>query len=171
LSPALRVGYLVAPKPLRERVERYKRLTDFHTPWPLQRALAAFIIGGHLERHIRRMRRHYGDKRAALAEGLSPVAHLAHLRGLDAGLHVFLELEPGLDAPTIVARALEHGVVVSTVETYYIGCPLRHGLLLGYGGLELGQIADGARVLVDAIAAEAGADRRHMRDRHGTMTR
>lgn len=173
LSPALRVGYLVAPRPLRERVERYKRLTDFHTPWPLQRALAAFIIGGHLERHIRRMRRHYGDKRAALEAGLSPVAHLAHLRGLDAGLHVFLELEPGLDAHAVVASALAQGVVVSTVETYYIGCPQRQGLLLGYGGLELKQIATGARILADAITAEAGAALRRERsiDRRGETTR
>jgi len=155
LSPALRVGYVVAPKPLRERVERYKRLTDFHTPWPLQRALAAFMIGGHLERHIRRMRKHYGEKRAALKDGLSPVAHLAHLRGLDAGLHVFLELEPGLNVQAIVARAMAAGVIVSTVESYYIGRPSRHGLLLGYGGLDLAQIATGAHVLTAAIGAEA----------------
>jgi GntR family transcriptional regulator/MocR family aminotransferase len=148
LSPALRVGYLVAPQPLRERVERYKRLSDFHTPWPLQRALAAFIIQGHLERHIRRMRRHYGEKRAALRDTFAPVSHLAQLRGLEAGLHVFLELAPELDPQDVALRARREGVIVSTLDGYFIDQPTRHGLLLGYGGLDLTEIVRGADILV-----------------------
>ena len=154
LSPALRVGYLVAPKPLRERVERFKRLSDFHTPWPLQRALAAFITQGHLERHIRRMRRHYGEKRAALRDALLPVSHLAQLRGLEAGLHAFLELDHSIDPHQVVLRARHEGVIVSTLDGYFIGTPTQQGLLLGYGGLDLSDIARGAEVLVDVISAE-----------------
>jgi GntR family transcriptional regulator/MocR family aminotransferase len=148
LSPALRVGYLVAPQPLRERVERYKRLSDFHTPWPLQRALAAFIIQGHLERHIRRMRRHYGEKRAALRDTFAPVSDLAQLRGLEAGLHVFLELAPEIDPRDVALRARREGVIVSTLDGYFIDRPTRHGLLLGYGGLGLTDIVRGAEILV-----------------------
>lgn len=151
LSPALRVGYLVAPQPLRERVERYKRLSDFHTPWPLQRALAAFITQGHLDRHIRRMRRHYGEKRAALRDALSPVSHLAQLRGLEAGLHAFLELDPSIDPHHVEVRARQEGVIVSTLDSYYLGPPTKHGLLLGYGGLSLSDIRRGADVLVRLI--------------------
>ena len=154
LSPALRVGYLVAPQPLRERVERFKRLSDFHTPWPLQRALAAFIIQGHLERHIRRMRRHYGEKRAALRDALSPVSHLAQLRGLEAGLHAFLELDASIDPRMVELRARQEGVVVSTLDSYFLGPATQHGLLLGYGGLDLPDIVRGAEVLVRVLSAE-----------------
>ncbi len=156
LSPALRVGYLVAPQPLRERVERFKRLSDFHTPWPLQRALAAFITQGHLERHIRRMRRHYGEKRAALRDALEPVSHLAQLRGLEAGLHVFLELDRSIDPRQVELRARAHGVIVSTLDGYFIGPPTQYGLLLGYGGLDLPDIVRGAEVLVEVLSDEAG---------------
>ncbi len=155
LSPALRVGYLVAPQPLRERVERFKRLSDFHTPWPLQRALAAFIIQGHLERHIRRMRRHYGEKRAALRDALSPVSDLAQLRGLEAGLHAFLELDPAIDPHDIELRARQHGVIVSTLDSYFIGPTTQRGLLLGYGGLDLPDIIRGAEVLVEVMREAA----------------
>jgi GntR family transcriptional regulator/MocR family aminotransferase len=151
LSPALRVGYVVAPQPLRERVERFKRLSDYHTPWPLQRALAAFITQGHLERHIRRMRRHYGEKRAALRDALAPVSHLAQLRGLEAGLHVFLELDQSIDPRQVELRAREQGVIVSTLDGYFIGPATKQGLLLGYGGLELPDIIRGADVLVDVM--------------------
>jgi GntR family transcriptional regulator/MocR family aminotransferase len=154
LSPALRVGYVVAPQPLRERIERFKRLSDYHTPWPLQRALAAFITQGHLERHIRRMRRHYGEKRAALRDALAPVSHLAQLRGLEAGLHVFLELDRSIDPRQVELRAREQGVIVSTLDGYFLGPATQQGLLLGYGGLELPDIVRGAEVLVDVLRGE-----------------
>ena len=31
-------------------------LTDWHSPIPLQRAMAEFIVGGHFARHVRRLR-------------------------------------------------------------------------------------------------------------------
>lgn len=151
LSPALRVGYLVAPPLLRNRVVQLKRLADFHTPWPVQRALASFIQGGHLERHIRRMRRDYGEKRAALKATLAPAEDLVRLFGLDAGLHAFLELRDDINAVAIADAALVRGVAVSTLGGYYHGSPDRNGLLLGYGGLELPEIVCGAEVLLDVI--------------------
>jgi GntR family transcriptional regulator/MocR family aminotransferase len=151
LTPALRVGYLVAPAPLRERVERLKRLSDFHTPWPVQRALATFIREGHLERHVRRMRRHYAEKRALLRDTLEPVGDVAQLRGLEAGLHAYLDLARHIDARQVADRAMERGVVVSTLEGYYAGPVTHNGLLLGYGGLSVEQIERGAGVIVDII--------------------
>lgn len=64
LVPGLRAGYLLAPEPLRERVLGIKRLTDHHTPWAEQQALAGFCERGDLERHIRRARRYYASNRA-----------------------------------------------------------------------------------------------------------
>jgi GntR family transcriptional regulator/MocR family aminotransferase len=153
LSPALRLGYVVAPPPLRERITHFKHLSDYHTPWPLQKALAAFVSGGHLERHIRRMRRHYADKRAALRAGLEPVGAYARLRGLEAGLHAFLELEARLDPARVIALARERGVVAVPVDGFYLRAETRraNGLLLGYGGVTLPEIERGMAILVEAI--------------------
>ncbi len=160
LTPALRTGYLVAPPPLRERVVALKPLADFHSPWPVQRALATFLEEGHLERHVRRMRRHYAANRAALLAALAPVASLARPLGLEAGLHLCLEFGPGLDAARVAAAALAEGVVVATLADNYFGPPARDGLVLGYGGLSLAEIERGGAILARAIGREArrGAD-------------
>ncbi|HUG15797.1 MAG TPA: PLP-dependent aminotransferase family protein [Thermomicrobiales bacterium] len=150
LSPALRVGYLVVPPPLRERVEHFKRISDFHASWPLQRALPAFVREGHLERHIRRMRRHCGDKRQALSATLAPVSDVARPRGLEAGLHEFLELDATVD-PVPLSRAgrdRQHRPPVLHARQ-------RPGLLLGYGGLTIDEINAGGRVLAATIRAAA----------------
>ncbi len=159
LSPALRLGYVVAPAPLRERLTRIKRLTDFHTPWPLQEAMAAFVEGGHLDRHVRRMRRHYADKRAALLEALASVDYLARPIGIEAGLHVCVELAPGLDANEIARVARQRGVGVSTLDHFYLRPTSRQALLLGYGGLSLDDVALGVRTLA-AVIVEASQDGR-----------
>jgi len=155
LVPGLRVGYLLAPGPLRERVLGIKRLTDHHTPWAEQRALAAFCEQGDLERHIRRMRRYYAENRAVLAATLAPIADLGRLRGLEAGLHAFLELREGIDPERVVARCRERGVLVTTLADYYAGQPDRRGLLLGYGGFDPQDVRNGARVVAEVVRDEA----------------
>jgi GntR family transcriptional regulator/MocR family aminotransferase len=99
LSPALRIGYVVAPRRLLDRIAWLKLLTDHHAPWPLQRALASFVGEGHLERHVRRMRRHYAAKRAALIAALC--------RALRGGLlELTGEVLPGMPR----ARLLDGGL-------------------------------------------------------------
>lgn len=151
LTPALRAGYIVAPPALRERLVEIKQLTDFHTAWPVQRVLAGFIESGRLEQQIRRIRRHYAEKRALIGEIFGPLDGIASLRGLEAGLHVYLDLMDSIDAATVARQAADRGVRVSTIDGYYIGKPDRNGLLLGYGGLRMPEIAAGGRILVDVI--------------------
>lgn len=159
LTPTLRVGYIVAPPALRERIVALKALIDRHTSWPIQRAVLALLAEGQLERHIRRARRRYAESLAILRGALAPLtderAGVARLLGLEAGLHACLELAPPLDAERIVRRARERGVVVGSLAAYYFGPPDRAGLVLGYGGLGLPELARGARILADVVADEA----------------
>ncbi len=152
LTPALRIGYIVATKPLLERLILLKRITDFRTSWPVQKTLATLIESGKLESHIRQMRRRYAEKRALLGEQLASIAHLATFRGLEAGLHVMLELVEQVSASCVVEKALQQGVNVSTLDEYYLNDPDRNALLLGYGGLSADQIVTGCRVLVSVIS-------------------
>jgi GntR family transcriptional regulator/MocR family aminotransferase len=158
LTPTLRLGYLVAPPPLREEIERLKQrncLSNYAASWPVQRALALLLAQGHLERHIRRMRRLYAEKRAILSNILAPLSHLARLRGLEAGLHAYLALHSDLDPQRILARARERKVIVTALDAYYLGAPDRNGLLLGYGGLPLEELSRGVQILAEVIAEQA----------------
>lgn len=151
LSPAFRVGYLVALVELCERITHYKLLTDYHTSWPMQRALTVLLTEGHLERHIQRMRHEYAEKRALLSSVLAPLAPKAQLLGLEAGLHTYLELSPRLHTHALVEQARTQGLVVTPLDEFYLGTPDRSGLVLGYGGLEPHEILRGAQTLAEII--------------------
>jgi GntR family transcriptional regulator / MocR family aminotransferase len=151
LTPALRIGYLVAPPRLCERIRQIKHLTDEQVSWPPQQMLADFIARGHLDRHIRRMRQQYAQKRHIVAQTLAPIAHLARLRGLEAGLHAYLELGASVSATQVAHLAQQHNVIVTPLDAYYFGPPDRSGLLLGYASLEIPDIIRGITVLMRII--------------------
>ncbi|SRR6266851_1676863 len=158
LTPTLRLGYLLAPPALREEIERLKQhacLSNYAASWAVQRALALLLAEGHLERHIRRMRRLYAEKRSLVGTILAPLSHLAHLRGLEAGLHAYLALHPDLDSQLIIDRARERKVIVTALDAYYLGAPDRHGLLLGYGELPLEELSRGVQILAEVIEEQA----------------
>ena len=144
LTPALRCGYLVAPRRLLQRVMQCLMLTEYQVSWPVQQALTLFLTEGYLERHIRRMRQHYAQGRAILHKAFVPIAHIVSLKGLEAGLHAYLELNVSLSTSQIIDQARREGIVINDLATCYLDAPDRRGFLLGYGGLSPGEIEQGA---------------------------
>jgi GntR family transcriptional regulator/MocR family aminotransferase len=92
-------------------------MADRHTPLVEQAALADFLREGHLERHIRRMRRLYKRRRDALLEALDRhFGRRAAVRGDAAGLHLTVRFS---GAGNLRTRAERNGVSLSSSEIYY----------------------------------------------------
>jgi len=126
----LRVGYLVVPKDLVEPFRVAKWLADRHTPLIEQAALADFLQDGHLERHVRRMRRLYKRRRDALLEALARhYGGRAVVRGEAAGLHMTVRFT---GAGNMAARAARQGVQLSSSDIYYTAHPVRNEFILGF---------------------------------------
>ncbi len=150
LTPALGVGWLVARPDLITRLAGTRENLGDRTGEAAQLALLAMIESGDLDRHVRRMRREYARRRDAIVSALGDPAVPATLRGDTAGLHVVLELRGGRE-DAVTAATRERGVVVHTLRRYFAGPPTAQGLVLGYGGLSLGQVAAAAAVLRDVL--------------------
>ena len=80
------------PARLLAAVREEKLLTDRGTARIEQIAFAEFVTGGHLDRHLRRMRLRYGRRREALVAALAEALPEATVRGIAAGLHLTVEL-------------------------------------------------------------------------------
>lgn len=65
LMPGLRLGMLVAPPALRERLTALRIAADLGSPLLLQRTLATFLHRGDFRRHLRRMLPVYRQRRDA----------------------------------------------------------------------------------------------------------
>ncbi|KXV13411.1 GntR family transcriptional regulator [Caballeronia megalochromosomata] len=159
LSPHLRLGYMILPHDLVPVFRQAKRLSDRHCAVIDQRVLASLIEGGVYERHVRRVRREYERRRAAL---LDAIAHLlprsAQVTGTAAGLHITLWL-PFLDSndeAALMAAARDLGVGVYPVSPLYaapkVAAQTRPaGLILGYASVPVDEIRKGIRILAGVI--------------------
>ena len=97
LAPALRLGWLVAPRSLLGAVGHEKLLADRGTARIEQHAFADFLARGELDRHLRRMRNRYRGRRDAVVGALAEALPEAEIRGVAAGLHVTVQLPDGVD--------------------------------------------------------------------------
>jgi GntR family transcriptional regulator/MocR family aminotransferase len=150
LFPALRLGYLVLPPPLVTPFVRAKDLVDRGAPTLTQAAVADFLAEGHFERHLRHLRRLYGERRAALVAALAErLGGRVQFSAVAAGLHVMLFPEPRVDEARLVGAAAERGVRVNPGALYHLERPAPPSLLLGFSGLNADEIAEGVRRLAE----------------------
>jgi hypothetical protein len=70
-SPAVRLGFVVAPGPLAELIAALRPLIDWHAPTATQTAQAGFIDDGLLDKHLRRARRVYAERHYLHTQALS----------------------------------------------------------------------------------------------------
>ncbi|MFF5264974.1 PLP-dependent aminotransferase family protein [Actinomadura viridis] len=98
LGPALRLGWIVAPRHLLRPLAEAKRHHDHHTESLGQLALADFIARHAYDRHIRACRLRYKRRRdlllARLRSRSRPPSGLA-VHGIAAGLHALIGLPSG----------------------------------------------------------------------------
>ncbi|MFG1703924.1 PLP-dependent aminotransferase family protein [Nonomuraea sp. M3C6] len=97
LAPGLRLGWVAAPAELAEAIRRARGELDLGSPVIEQHALAHFLRTGGYDKHLRRMRREYRRRRDALVRALAEEMPKIRVRGIEAGLHVYLELPDGCD--------------------------------------------------------------------------
>jgi len=153
LFPALRVGYLVVPQALASVFERAKWLMDRHTPTLEQGALADFINEGYLERHLRRMRTLYDQRRQTLVRALqSHFGKDVTILGENSGLHLTIRLRTKWTDAEVTQRATAAGVGLLSARVYYLGDCRGDEFVLGYATLSERKIREGIRRLAQALA-------------------
>jgi GntR family transcriptional regulator/MocR family aminotransferase len=148
LFPSLRLGYLVVPVPFIDVFSRAKWLADRHSSLIEQQVLTDFINQGHLERHIRRMRSLYEEKRKLVVSTLREAfGENITVLGDNAGINVFVRIRMGVSDSDFVIRAREMGVGVVSTKAFYGGDGHSGEFLLNYGGLSDENIREGVRRL------------------------
>jgi GntR family transcriptional regulator / MocR family aminotransferase len=145
LAPALRLGWLVTPAALTERVSAEKVLADRGTSRIDQLAFADFLARGELDRHLRRMRGRYRARRDAAIAAFADELPDAEVLGIAAGLHVTVRL-PGVDEDALRERAGRRRIALETMRDYEADDGTTT-LLLGYAQMPEPAIRAGIREL------------------------
>ena len=145
--PSLRLGYLVVPTPLIDAFAAARHFIDFHSPFLEQAVMTDFIVEGHFERHIRRMRAIYHERQVLLVSlARERLGGLLDVRPADAGMTVVGWLGGGLDDVTTTRAAERAGLYVLPLSPLAVR-PIAPALLLGYAGVRDDEIREGVNRL------------------------
>jgi GntR family transcriptional regulator/MocR family aminotransferase len=154
LAPALRIGWLVVPAPLLDAVAHEKVLADRGTARIEQQALGDFIDRRELDRHLRRMRSRYRQRRDAVVAALAESVPEATVQGIAAGLHAAIRLPGGDDEAAILEEGRRRGIVFDSVRPYVFGAGVHPPtILLGYAPASEATIRAGIAELGEVIRA------------------
>lgn len=157
MAPSLRLSYLVLPPALVERFRREFRFYASTVPTFEQYTMAAFLDGGHFERHIARMRHLYRLRQNALLSAAQEVLGMGPpcFFGTGAGLHLLFSPALPYSEGELCARAACHGVGVYPITPYYrkAAPPEQPTLVLGYAHLPAQAMSPAFRALKRAWGA------------------
>lgn len=154
LSPALRLGWIIAPPRLSAAVAQNKQLADRGSPVLDQLALASLVQAGQYDRHLRQMRQRYAARRAALVGALARYAPEVELLGLAAGFHAVVPLPAGVDEQSVVDTALDRGIGLYGMGAYRVRAGPAQ-LVLGFGNVTPDAIYEGVSTIADLISGSA----------------
>ncbi|NEO84567.1 MAG: PLP-dependent aminotransferase family protein [Spirulina sp. SIO3F2] len=156
LFPALRLGYLVVPPAWIPLVSRAKWLCDRHSPLLAQYALTDFLVEGHFERHIRRMRQRYDLRRQVLVRALeAEFGDRVTILGANAGIHLMAKFATSLPDALVIQRAAQVDVGMISAQGYCLGKPKGGEFIFGYSQLNEVQIEQGIQKLARVLLAES----------------
>ena len=154
LGGGLRIGWIAASGPVRDRILVEKQRDDIHSPTVSQLAAAEYLRSGDYARFLDEARSFYRDRRDVLIDALDselgPLATLSEPRG---GGHVWVTLEPLLDEADLTTQGVRSGVSFVPGAAMMPERPLRTMLRVSFCWLPPEDLVEGARRLGRAVRA------------------
>jgi 2-aminoadipate transaminase len=153
--PGLRVGWVIAPRPLASAIAQAKQWSDLHSNQLAQAILLRFAESGMLEAHRRRMIAAGTERLHAVLDAcrqhLPPGSHTTRPEG---GMNLWVRLPEPLDAADLLPRARQEGVAYLPGSYFGVSRIERGGLRLSFAGLPPEEIYRGIEALGKVAAAE-----------------
>lgn len=151
-SNSLRLGYVVAPEALIDRFQATLKRFGQRASYMPQQALADFMKSGEFYRHLRRVRRTYGDRRKFLLDKLArDFTDFGSCIDHHAGMQVVFHLKEGLKDVEIAKSAAEIGVATQPLSQFATGKTGHNGLILGFCGISEEEMNPALNALKDCF--------------------
>ena len=154
LAPGIRIGYLVVPPMLYDRIIATKQTADILTAPLNQRALYTYLKSGHFSEHLAEVRAAYRTRREAMQAAVK--RHLpadATWQAPAGGIYLWLEMPPGGPTATdLYLSAINYNVAFAIGSVFSASGAYTHGVRLNFAEHAPEVIEEGMRRLGKAWA-------------------
>lgn len=151
-SNALRLGYVVVPEALIDRFQDTVKRFGQKASYMPQQALAEFMSSGEFYRHLRRVRRSYGERRKLILDRLDrEFSQFGFFKDHHAGMQIVFHLHPGFRDKDIADLARQKGLIIRPLTSMFARDGSANGLMLGFCAYTEDELITAIDVLKDCF--------------------
>lgn len=155
LASTIRISYMILPEKLANLF--YQKLAFYSCTVSTfeQYTLASFISNGFFEKHINRMRLHYGRKRARIIEKIKKYFNDNECKIIenDSGLHFILEFNTSLTDEQFKEILASKGILISSISDFEMNKTSQssHQFILNYSSIDMEKLNPALKKLREAL--------------------
>ncbi|MBR0496619.1 MAG: PLP-dependent aminotransferase family protein, partial [Treponema sp.] len=155
LASTIRISYMILPEKLANLF--YEKLSFYSCTVSTfeQYTLASFISNGFFEKHINRMRLHYGRKRARIIEKIKKYFNDNECKIIenDSGLHFILEFNTSLTDEQFKEILASKGILISSISDFEMNKTSQssHQFILNYSSIDMEKLNSALKKLREAL--------------------
>ncbi|MDA4079984.1 PLP-dependent aminotransferase family protein [Bacillus cereus] len=150
LSPGLRIGWIIGPEPVIDRLSDIKMQTDYGSSSLSQRVAAEWINEGFYEAHVANVRMHLKERRQIMIRALNKYcADIASWDIPSGGFFIWLKVVHNIPMKKLFSEALSKGILLNPGRIYEEESDQYIRLSYGYATPE--QMTNGIKLLSELI--------------------
>ena len=152
ISPGLRIGWVVAPHDIMEKLIVAKQAADLHTTHFTQCILWQYLKDNDIEKHIRKIKEAYGRQARAMLDSIEKYcpAGVAHTTP-EGGMFLWVTLPEGASSRDLLDLALKDKVIFVPGDPFYVNRRNTNTLRLNFSCTDEETIDTGIRHLGQAM--------------------
>lgn len=135
LFPSARVGFMAVPRKVAQEVAKLKRISSRQNEQILQATIGRWMRSGGFEKHLRKMRRTYEERKISIVGDLLRIQKKhpeISWSDPDGGMALWLDI--GQDSTKFSEKVKKHSVLVNPEKLYRIDGKTGAHLRLGFSG-------------------------------------
>jgi 2-aminoadipate transaminase len=153
VAPGMRIGWILAPKPVIRQFNIAKQAADLHSNFLSQMILHQYLTTGDLDTHLRRVAAVYGERCRLMCDLMDDLLPDAVTRTTpEGGMFLMAFLPDGLSSMEIFEEGIREGVAVLPGIPFYVNGGGEDSIRLNFSSAGEEQIMEGMARLARVFA-------------------
>lgn len=154
LSPGLRIGWVVGPEPVIDRLADIKMQTDYGSSAFSQHIVRYWLDSGMYDAHLSDLKQRLQQRSALVEDALQrQFSHLATWKASEGGFYIWLRLNKPLAQKNLFSKLIKQGVLIN--PGYIYDPKDMYHIRLSYAYASPEQLLRGLTILQHAVDTEA----------------
>jgi 2-aminoadipate transaminase len=152
VAPALRLGWMVAPPPIMDKLVIAKQAADLHSDYLAQRILHRYLCDNDIDAHIATIIAQYGKQKGAMISAIKDYFPAAvQFTNPEGGMFLWITLPEGMSSMTLFEAAIKKKVAFVPGTPFYVDRKDSNTLRLNFSCSDEPTIVEGIRRLGASI--------------------